>query len=552
MCAIKHFAAEKDYALVFSTLLDEVFRAAQTDVLKSVEPALADLRYGIELAFKLNKFLELLQCTAAYRRAIQAGNLSKAVYGAMAAGNFAAAAETSAVYAAGPKSNSAWLFALRCYLIWEAAAAANSKAVTDLIGVFNRQLGLRYHGVATHTARLCEAMMAQAAEKHLTLAEEAGLDPEWLSSTSAQVKDGAIDDATELKSKLEELATRTAYFRMTVDENPSLVEFIDEERTAEFTVRLEDAMIQVARTVEGRSRIDQIRGLVRNNPYPRYRDNALVAVGVASLRSQETSWTRQCLQDIIATGLDNEGITFTFDLAAQLAAESGRRGLPPTDLTLYLRAADSSSDRWGSALRAASALAAAEFSQARTLEATTLLEGAAKRDQGFAGYMAAHLLHLACRWCEFGEPARAAALGLIQRSRQHAGRVRDPSFRDERLRLVDEFSGWFDAPSPMWPEVSALLRATPDPDARRIYKDLVSARWYSSGKWSDWDQLVLAVLADGTALDMILARLFAEVLRRHRAGVLSFPDSQLLEAIKICGSAIAPIGPWEASAPAYG
>jgi hypothetical protein len=550
MSAIQHFVAAKQDALVFSTILDNTFRTSQRDVLKSVQPTLADLRSAIELACKSDQSLVLLRCAATYRNIIQTGSLSETVFGAVDEGNFTAAIEASAVYGAGPKSNSAWLFVLRCYLIWEAVFAGEPNAVTELIAAFNRQFALAYQGVDLHTTRLCEALIARAAAQYPPLVSELGVDKDWRPQLG-QNPTPVLDDATELSARLAELGVRMQNFRMNLDENPSLVQFIDEGDAGEFTVLSVDAMVQVASTVEGRSFIDQVLALVRGNPYPRYRDDALVAVGIAASAVSETAWTRKRLRDLIATGLDNEGITFTFDLAAQLAAEAKERGLAATEVSDYIDAAKGSNDRWGSALRAFNALAAAEFCQGRKAEAAALLESAASRDNGFAGYMATHLLVLACRWCEFDEPDRAYALGLLDRSRGHAKRVRDPQFRDERINLVDEFAKWFAEAPPSWPEVAARLRMTPDPDARRLYKDLASARWSAAGKWNDWHELVFAVLADGTALDLILGRLFGEVVRKHRSGIRPFPDSELVEALKICHELNKTNRPWEVGAPAF-
>ena len=140
----------------------------------------------------------------------------------------------------------------------------------------------------------------------------------------------------------------------------------------------------------------------------------------------------------------------------------------------------------------------------------------------------------------------------MDKSRSRAQGVRDPGFRTERINLVDRFEEWFDEELPAWPEVAARLRSTPDADTRRLFKDLVSARWCAAGLWKDWDQLILAVLADATALDYILGRLFGEVIRRHRGGTHLFPDDELLEAVRICRDTIGTSRPWEVGAPAYG
>lgn len=202
-------------------------------------------------------------------------------------------------------------------------------------------------------------------------------------------------------------------------------------------------------------------------------------------------------------------------------------------------------------MRAASARAAAERGQGRAAQAFPMLEAAAAKDQGFAGYLAAHLLALACRWCEFGLPARVAELDLITRSRSHAERVRDPRFRDERIALVSRFESWLADPVPDEPEASAALRATGDPDARRAYVDLVSARWAASGERSKLERLVPAALGDGTTLDFLLARLATQLFRQHREGLGEFSDAALKEAIKVCEEDLATERPWEFGAPAY-
>ena len=130
--------------------------------------------------------------------------------------------------------------------------------------------------------------------------------------------------------------------------------------------------------------------------------------------------------------------------------------------------------------------------------------------------------------------------------------MRDPKFASERVELVDRFGQWLAAPVPEWDEVSALLRATPDPDTRRAYKDLVSARWSAERRWGNWGHLLVAAVADATALDFVLGRLAARVIRLHHEGFGEFPDAALAEAIALCGENLATSRPWELGTPAYG
>jgi hypothetical protein len=345
---------------------------------------------------------------------------------------------------------------------------------------------------------------------------------------------------------------RIQSLEMNLGENPSLVEFIDEERAGHYTAQLKAQLIEVAHEPAGRQMIDRALSAVAGNPYPRYRDNALVALGVAALAVPDPAWADARLRSILETGLEKEGVTFTFDLAAQLAAEAQRRGIPADELRDYLTRAESAADRWGTRMRSRSARAAADFAQGRIGEAHNGLEQAAGLQDGFAGYLAAHLLALACRWCEFGEEQRVDELGLLAGSRAHAGRVRDPQFAKERGSLADAFEQWLAAPVPDWQAAASLLRATADPDARRAYKDLVSARWSAKGQWADWKHLVTAALADATALDFVLGRLAGHVLREHRDGLREFPDAALAEAISICAISLATSRPWELGPPAYG
>ncbi len=175
-----------------------------------------------------------------------------------------------------------------------------------------------------------------------------------------------------------------------------------------------------------------------------------------------------------------------------------------------------------------------------------------KASGAWAMAMRCYLLWAAAQAGDTGARTRIAELGLLAGSRMHAGRVRDPQFANERRALADAFEQWLAAPVPDWQAAASLLRATTDPDARRAYKDLVSARWSAKGRWADWKHLVSAALADATALDFVLGRFAGHVLREHRDGLREFPDAALAEAISICAKGLATSRPWELGPPAYG
>ena len=353
--------------------------------------------------------------------------------------------------------------------------------------------------------------------------------------------------------KLRDLESRAQLLETVLGEHPSHVDFIEEERAGHYVASLKDTLIALSPDPAAKGMIDRLLAMVEVNPYPRYRDNALVALGVATLAVPDRAWSDARMQSIVETGLDREGVTFTFDLPAQLVAEADRRGLASGSLLRgYLAQAAGTFDRWGTRLRGMSAQAAADFVQGRSPEAFTKLESAGSFDQGFAGYMSAHLLAIASRWCELGASERIGQLRLVEKSRSHAAQVRDPGFAKERGELVDRFEQWLGTPVPEWSEVSALLCVTPESDNRRAYKDLVSARWSAERKWENWGHLLVAALADATALDFVLGRLAARVVRRHHEGVHDFPDAALDEAMSLCSEHLATSRPWEVGTPTYG
>ena len=194
------------------------------------------------------------------------------------------------------------------------------------------------------------------------------------------------------------------------------------------------------------------------NPYPRYRDIALAAVGTALLGSSDRGWVRRiCLQKVLRAGLDDEGVTFTFDLPAVRTRRDAAAGPPAPQLGQYLDRARHRRDVWGTSMRALSAEAAAAFHSGNCgpEQAFSLLIAASSAPITYAGYGVLAILALIDRCHEWGDPQRAehAMWGpsgdrsLPDIAADLAQRVYDPVFRQERLALVERHRKWSREPT---------------------------------------------------------------------------------------------------------
>src|SRR5262249_8659264 len=157
---------------------------------------------------------------------------------------------------------------------------------------------------------------------------------------------------------------------------------------------------------------------------PRYRDIALCWLGAACLAVPDRAWTAERLRRILEVGLDQEGGVFTCDVPTQLLAEAGRAGLDHPPLRRHLDEAAVTARPRGVRTRAVSARAATQFHAGRAPEALAALEEAEGIRRGFAGFSTLHILALASRWLEFGQPARARA--AANRAEEVATQVQNP------------------------------------------------------------------------------------------------------------------------------
>jgi hypothetical protein len=253
------------------------------------------------------------------------------------------------------------------------------------------------------------------------------------------------------------------------------------------------------------------------------------------------------MQSVLQTALDQEGVTFTFDLPSILLEEAKRRRLPTHQLSDYLEEALRSSDLWSSAMPAHSARAAALFRHEDAEQAVETLQRVGRLWSGFAGYGTLALLSLANRCYEFGEPRLVdepkwdpSGTSLFDAAEDVARNVRDARFREERLKLVEDCRGWAVVDIPDVDSVLDALSEMPDPDTRRVYKDYVTARWASpSGDNREGlKRLVPVVLADATTLDAVLGRLIGLSLDE-------LTDDDVTQAIHLCANYFMVERSWE-------
>lgn len=531
--------AQEMYAVVF----DETFRTAQLEKLGDLHTTLSDLRTALDVALERDDMVEALKCVGIYRDTIRSRSITEAIFGTIREGDFERALQQVSHYEVATKPRGNWEQVLLLYLAWEAAEQHNTEAVQKVMAS------------ARHLPRvwgneLRDALLARVARTLASIPGGARDARSWLAqlepgphadSLLAAYEPAQPLDSVALCDRLAMLNRQLDDFRRLVDEgNPeaiSVAPLLDEEWVGDYAHRLRVQLTELALTEEGEAAIDEALDLVLPNPYPRYRDIGLVALGVACLLVPDPSWVRTRLQSILRTALEQEGVTFAFDLPSILLEESRKHEMPARQLSDHLSEALESNDRWGTAIRAHSARAAALFRQGRTDEAFEALSEAGRRRSGFAGYGTLALLSLANRCYEFGQPERADEpiwgsyqdTSLLQGAEELGRNVREREFREERLRLVQDYREWAMQSTPDVDTVLATLAETTDADTRRAYKDHVSARWASpnSPNREGLKKLVPMALADATTLDAVLGRLFGLSLSQ-------LTRDDLADAVRIC------------------
>ncbi|MEN9933832.1 MAG: hypothetical protein RLZZ387_411 [Chloroflexota bacterium] len=513
----EHLQAEGDPAGLYDLVLDLAFRDRQIAATSDISATLDDVRAALLYALGADDVARAVACAMAYRDTLRRASLALSILQRVEDPDF----DETLRHAQLCDRSLGWARVMWLYLAWAAAAAGKTTAADVAI---HAALELS----APHADILCDALLAHTAR--LLHADQPAARA-WLADLGRADADrllvtydlcpppnpgerGALLDA--LGQRLEELEHLAASGAV---EAVSMVPFLyTEEVVASQAAGLGTLLLQLAADPAGQAGVDRALDLVLPNPYPRYRDIALVALGVAALAAPDHRWASARLRRILATALDREGVSYTFDLPALLAAECERRGRPDAALGAYLGRGAAAYDRWGTRARAFSAQAVALHRAGREAEAYLAVREAGSADKGYAGYATVTLLALANRWYDLGMPNRGEwPWGLLLGwAEGEAGGVRAVAFREERLRLVAAYRAW--AAREDLSDVDAALAELDtmlERDIRLAYVEHLSARWAAAEPpvWEGLRRLVPLALSDGTALDAVLARLVGPRVR---------------------------------------
>jgi hypothetical protein len=552
-------------ATVYDLVLDPTFQAAQKEKLGNLHPTLADLRLAIDTALSGDEVVPLLRCVAGFRGAARSGAIAQGIFTAVERGDLSTAIADAEHYGPPPRPRGRWARVLNAWIAWQAARRNDPKAARQAAdGVVSQWTASGSEAEPLYW-ELCRALIVRSAKALLANGTDPGqllrvFPDEYAALANEVAKRPARRPSDAQTAKLlEELSGRLKEFEDLLETDPyEAVEtpWANAEGQAWQARTMRDLLIGLAGRPEGRDGIERTLGPTLGNPYARYRDIGLVALGTAVVAVPDDDWADRKLRAILLAGLDAEGVTFTFDLPTLVLGEIRHRGREDARLADYLSHAHTSADekdRWTTGIRALNADAAAIFVRGNADGAMATLIDASRRRPGFAGYTSAAYMALASRCLQFG---RGDVIGqaiwgpdanrsLDNLTRDAAGRIMDLDFRAERGALVERYASWLKEPQPDIRAIHEFIGVTPDPDSRRTYKELASARWAAANTPDarTWlKALVPMVLEDTTTLDAMLAR----VLGPHLSAM---PDSELKTIADLVADRFTTGRPWDMGVP---
>lgn len=528
-----------------SVVTDESFRHAQIDRTGDPLITLNCLQTALDIIIEKNDVVPMLACAGAFRDTYQSASLTKIIFDSVAAGDFAYALQKAKVF-----RGNEWTRILNLYVIWEAAESGDVDAANSAMEKISNknmlQLGSMGDALIVRTVRIL-SHIAGGYPDAKTLLERWGR-IEDASQLLEKYTVGRKLEQTVIQQILTNIEQSLSYLDQTVSEGAVEGVSLDSERAGNFSENLQEQLSFIAADPSGQLAIDRALKSVLGNPYPQYRDIALMAVGAAIICAPDRLWVRDRIQRILITTIEREGVAFTFDLPSILVSEARRRNLKAPELEAYLGKALCTSDRWCTASRARSAHAAALFFEGDVDAAFKELEKADQMNIGMAGFSTLTLLSFADRCYEFGQPEKALKatwgndknVSLLDGALGVAQRVRDPKFRNERIKLVEDYLLIFNA------DIRTSYFKVVESIFKNHDKDMTLLAHISSKccylhdeyKWKLLKMILQLVTSSSTTLDIVLARIF-------RLSVKELKDEEVEEAIRICSKYLTSGRPWE-------
>jgi len=520
-----HLDAAGDSAGRLTLVTDPVFRAAQWQGLGDIGRSLEDVRAALSDALAADDLVGVVACAAAYRETLRHGQVGEAVFAALDAGDHPQTLQRASVCG----NDAEWAQVLWAYLAWEYATRGQVAEVQRALSGLGR-------AAAPPLDALIDALLAATARALNGLSGRTAAD--WLTSWGRTGAEGLLasypeattDDHAALIATVDDLRPMADYLIQQIenDARSGLYEAVAyiETGNEEESLRIRDLRARLATVTalpEGRALVERLLRPTLFNPYPFYRDQAVATLGVAALAAprdpEARAWLRRQLRAMLAVALTSEGVTFTFELPAQLLALKPAPSTAVAELENVLGRGRYLVDRWGSHLRArlAEVGAAARVGAVSSAQGHAGLAEALQQPVGYAGFAVLTFLAIADLCRELGlDPQSLASrrdgmdLVLLEAALSSAGAVRDPDFRARRTLLVHLYRAqWLGTPAPAPAELAERLAALPERDIRLAYIAHLSAVWTAPGTAdrAGLRALVPFALSDATTLDLVLARL---------------------------------------------
>ena len=325
----------KRTAALYELVLDSKFQAAQKETLGNLHPTLADLRLAIDAALAGDEVIPLLRCVAGFREVARSGAIAQGIFDAVVRRDLSTAIRDAEHYGPPPRPRGRWARVLNAWIAWQAARQNDAKTAREAAEGAVSQWSTAGSEAEPLYWELCRALIVRSAKALLARGTDPGqflrTFPQEYSALASEVGKRPARPASDAKTAklLEELSNRLKDFEQLLETDPfGAVEtpWANAEGQAWQARTMRDLLIGLAGRPEGRDGIERTLAPTLGNPYPRYRDIGLVALGTAVVAVPDDEWADSKLRLILYAGLDVEGVTFTFDLPTLVLSELRRRG----------------------------------------------------------------------------------------------------------------------------------------------------------------------------------------------------------------------------------